>query len=86
VANDRGCSGKGSVGTRYLPGQAVICPDCHGQRYTVIRGRLIPCSTGGGYGIASCCDGAVGCGLDVVNGELGGNYRISDGSHESAKP
>jgi hypothetical protein len=62
----------------------MICPDCHGLRYAVIRGRVIPCSTCGGSGIASCCDGAAGCGLDVVNGELGGNYRISDG--EKAKP
>jgi hypothetical protein len=54
----------------------MICPDCHGLRYAVIRGQLIPCSTCGGCGIASCCDGAVGCGLDVVNGELAGISSI----------
>jgi hypothetical protein len=32
MANDRGCSGKESVGTRHLPGQAMICLDCHGPR------------------------------------------------------
>lgn len=48
----------------------MICPDCNGARYALIRGRVIPCATCGGCGFASCCDGAVGCGLDVVNGDL----------------
>jgi hypothetical protein len=58
------------VGARYLSGQAMICPECNGARYAVIRSQAIPCSTCGGCGIASCCDGAVGCGQDVVNGEV----------------
>jgi hypothetical protein len=48
----------------------MICPDGHGLRHAVLRGRVIPCASCGGCGIASCCDGAVGCGLDVANGEL----------------
>jgi hypothetical protein len=32
-------------------------------------------------GLASCCDGAVGCDLDVVNGDLGGDFGVSDGSN-----
>ncbi len=50
----------------------MICPDCHGMHYAVTRGQSIPCATYGGCGLASCCHGAVGCGLDVVNGELAG--------------
>ena len=37
----------------------MICPDCNGARHAIVRGRLIPCSTCAGCGIASCCDGAI---------------------------
>jgi hypothetical protein len=42
MADDRGWSDKGSVGARYLSGQAMICPECNGARYAVIRSQGIP--------------------------------------------
>jgi hypothetical protein len=34
----------------------------------VFRRVLRPCSTCGGSGVASCCDDAVGCWRETVNG------------------
>jgi hypothetical protein len=53
----------------------MTCPDCHGACYrpvwVVVNGRrlrqLRPCGTCQAWGIASCCEGAVGCADDVTN-------------------
>jgi hypothetical protein len=64
----------------------MICPDCHGLRHAVIRGPLIPCASCGGCGIASCSDGAVGCGLNVVNEGCGASTRLPDARELDHEP
>lgn len=57
---------------------AMICQDCKGKGwvrppfpvFTIRLPRItpvVPCEGCGGSGIASCCEGAVGCAGDVTN-------------------
>jgi hypothetical protein len=35
----------------------MLCPNCHGTRYVIVRGQRVPCTECCGVGEIHCCDG-----------------------------